>query len=374
MVKKIKKKILMISHSSNGGGAETVFFKVVNTLKDFHEVTVCLPQKKGFLFEQFKDEKKIKLIIIRSFSLNNNIFKLIIGMFLFNPLSMYKLIKYVKKENIEIVYSSSIINYIGGITCKILGVKHIFHIHEMNNIGYTWINNINKFLIKKIIKNSTTIFLSNIIKKSWLKKFDIEEKDIKSTVIYNPLKNLKLKSRKKNLNKLVIGCAGTFCKNKNQKLLIETFIRLKVKYPNIFLKLAGEGNLKGAFPIIKKKLLEDDYEINDYINIEDFFNEIDIFVLPSFSEAWPLVIFEALSMEAVCVASTESSLNEILKDEKNILYFNPYDSDELYFKLEKAIKNFKEIELKMKIENKKILKKYNFNNNFENQIKNLFNE
>lgn len=372
MVKKIKKNILMISHSSNGGGAEIVFLKIVNILKELHKVTVCLPEKKGFLFEQLKNDKKIKVIIISNFSLNNNVIKLIIRMFLFNIFSIFKLILYIKKENIEIVYSSTIINYIGGITCKLLGIKHIFHIHEMDNIGYTWVSNINKLLIKKIIKNSNTIFLSNIIRKSWLKKFDIEEESIESIVVYNPLKNLKLKSKEKKLNRLVIGCAGTFCRNKNQRLLIETFIRLKEKYPNIFLKLAGEGNLKGAIPIIKNRLLDHDYEINNYINIEDFFNEIDIFVLPSFSEAWPLVIFEALSMEIMCIASKESSLNEILKNEKNILYFNPYDSDELYFKLEKVIKNFKEIESKMKIENNKILKEYNFNDNFEEKIKKIF--
>lgn len=75
------------------------------------------------------------------------------------------------------------------------------------------------------------IFISEGVKNLWLKRLKLKENEVDCEIIYNPIKEFN-NTQKKSENieqKIVIGCAGSFNENKNQKLLIEIYAELRKK-------------------------------------------------------------------------------------------------------------------------------------------------
>jgi len=63
--------------------------------------------------------------------------------------------------------------------------------------------------------------------------------------------------------------------------------------------------------------------------VEKFYNNIDILVLPSWRETMPLVVFEAMQA-GVCVLQTNrSGMSELLEGKKETLFFSPDREEEL---------------------------------------------
>jgi glycosyltransferase involved in cell wall biosynthesis len=118
--------------------------------------------------------------------------------------------------------------------------------------------------------------------------------------------------KKKNTKKkqsLKLGYLGEFKDIKNIKLLIETVFELKNL--NINLLLAGNKN-KDNF-IVNKYNNYNNIQFIGYINDKDsFFEEIDFLVLPSFYDAWGMVINEAMSKGIPCIVSDGVNSKEII--------------------------------------------------------------
>ena len=63
--------------------------------------------------------------------------------------------------------------------------------------------------------------------------------------------------------------------------------------------------------------------------VEQFYNRIDILVLPSWRETMPLVVLEAMQA-GICVLQTDQSgMTEILEAGKETLFFSPNRLEEL---------------------------------------------
>ena len=137
----------------------------------------------------------------------------------------------------------------------------------------------------------------------------------KSTIIYNGIETSKFKYNEKLRCDLrqkfhaeeatVIGHIGRFEKQKNHRFLIEIFIEVVKKNDQMILMLIGDGELKED--------IKDLVQINDLDNkviflpfqdnIEDYYSMMDIFVLPSLFEGFPLVGVEAQTAGLPCYFS-----------------------------------------------------------------------
>ena len=133
--------------------------------------------------------------------------------------------------------------------------------------------------------------------------FNSGKVDVFKTVIntefnsYNP--EIRKKTRKKYgwTNKIVIGNIGRFTAQKNSVRLIEIFAAIVKKEPKAVLCLIGDGELKSAmFERIKELGITDNV---DYLgrreDIQQFYNAMDAFLLPSLYEGLPVVGLEAES-------------------------------------------------------------------------------
>ena len=94
-----------------------------------------------------------------------------------------------------------------------------------------------------------------------------------------------------------------------------------------------------------------------------YFESIDLFVFPSFSEGLGLVLLEAMSYQKICITRNVDPMNQFINDENGYLFNN---IDELINCILEASEdlNNKEIYYK-KIENtKKVLETYDIKNVF----------
>lgn len=145
------------------------------------------------------------------------------------------------------------------------------------------------------------------------KLFDAGKVDVFNTVInteynaYNP--ELRDKTRKEFgwEDKIVIGHIGRFTAQKNSVHMIEIFGAVAKKEPKSVLCLIGDGELKEDM-MSKIKELGIESQVN-YLgrreDIQQFYNAMDCFILPSLYEGLPVVGLEAESCGLPMFFSTE---------------------------------------------------------------------
>lgn len=178
-----------------------------------------------------------------------------------------------------------------------------------------------KTLIKKILRSMSSWFANYYMAcgndcGKWQfgnKLFDEGKVDVFKTVIntnnnaYDP--EIREKTRKEFSwdDKIVVGHIGRFTIQKNSIYMIEIFAAIAKKEPKAVLCLIGDGELKEEIMNKIKKLgIENKV---DYLgrreDIQQFYNAMDCFILPSLYEGLPVVGLEAESCGLPMFFSTE---------------------------------------------------------------------
>lgn len=172
----------------------------------------------------------------------------------------------------------------------------------------------------------------------WQKHFGIKSKGVWYNSINDFSKGIKInKTKDNNINILY---AGRILKQKGIIDLVESFIKLSKKYDNIYLTIAGDGNLL--------KFLKENYKTDrinflgkvDFDELKKLYAITDIFVYaPIWPEGLPTSILEAGLMKCAVLGSPQGGIKEIIIDGKTGLIIN--DRDSLYKAIEKLIKDDK---------------------------------
>lgn len=143
--------------------------------------------------------------------------------------------------------------------------------------------------------------------------FDEGKVDVFKTVIntefnaYNPKVRLETRREYGWEDKIVVGHIGRFTAQKNSVHMIEIFAAVAKKEPKAMLCLIGDGELKES---MMKKIAELGIEKQvNYLgrreDIQQFYNAMDCFLLPSLYEGLPVVGLEAESCGLPMFFSTE---------------------------------------------------------------------
>lgn len=135
----------------------------------------------------------------------------------------------------------------------------------------------------------------------------------------------------------VIGTVGRLVKEKNFLFLIRVFADYVESFPESHLVICGYGPLEEE---LRKKISSLNIEANvsihsDVKNIKEVYAGFDLFVLPSITEGFGLVLLEAMSAKIPIVASKVGAIPEVLGQEYKFL-FNPSNKGELMELLVKA--------------------------------------
>jgi teichuronic acid biosynthesis glycosyltransferase TuaC len=151
--------------------------------------------------------------------------------------------------------------------------------------------------------------------------------------LFKPLNKKKCrKILKIPLDKKIILTVGNLVPIKNQKALIYAIKKIKIN--NLICYIIGEGpEHKNLETLIKKLKLEDKIKLlgsKQHTEIPLWMNASDLFILPSYNEGNPTVLFESLGCELPYIGTNVGGVKEIINsDNLGLIYDNPDDYNKL---------------------------------------------
>lgn len=309
------KNILFLHSSSELYGSDRSLLNLVKNLdKSEFNITVILPEE-GPLVEEIRKVENVNIVIkqiavLRRKNLSVN------GLFSYSK-EFFKSIKYLKKvindKNIDVVYTNTSVVFPGGIVAKLLKKKSIWHVREIVS------NKLERYVVSFIVNKFSDIIIAN----SKATADAISNNTSKVRVVYNCIESKEhfIKDKGSN-NELIIGMAGRINRWKGQKLFVDMAEIVSKNNENIKFLIAGDA-YKGEVKLInelkeyiKEKDLEEKVVLLGQVNdMESFYSNLDIFILPSTKpEPFGLVVIEAMDRKLPVVATRHGGPLEIIED------------------------------------------------------------
>jgi len=312
----IKKNILLITVRSDIGGGSKHVNSIFENLQNDFNIFIASPKDEPYGTRWAE-------------KLNNNFFELPHRKF--SLFYLFRLIKFVKKNNIKVIhahgkgagiYARLIKIFLPSV--KIIFTWHGFHIETYNRFLKSFY-----VLVEKILSHFTDLFI-NVSEGE--QKVCVENKIYnpdKSVIIYNGLKD-EYKNPDKNLlrtklglpqDKFIILNISRFDKTKNVSAFIETAIVLKDE-KEIFFVLAGDGEEKNkVISIIEKHNLKNILLTGFISNPIDYIAASDIYLSTSLSEGLPYSLLEASMFGLPMIVSDVRGNNEVIVNDTNGFLF-----------------------------------------------------
>ena len=124
-------------------------------------------------------------------------------------------------------------------------------------------------------------------------------------------------------NPPVIGAMGRFVAKKGFDVFIEALAILKSENINFNAILAGDGEEKNFLhALAQARGLQERLKFTGWVeNQQEFFNNIDIFCLPSHHEPFGIVLLEAMSQSLPVISSDSEGPSEIIQNGINGILF-----------------------------------------------------
>ena len=255
----------------------------------------------------------------------------------FDKINLIRFSKFLKKNKIKVCSESIIhghINYPSlnfldffsrKFSCKTILQHHGLDILQ-NNTGITipfikWIQN--KLILKRFNRLSgqitTHIAVSSVVKSNLIKINSILENKI--YVCVNGVDTTKFyvnPSKTMNDTKFIIGCVANFWELKDQMTLLKAVDVLKTKgIKNLHLKFVGSGKtLNRCVDYAKKNNIDCEF-INElkHTDLLTFYNNLNLFVLPSKYEAFGCVYLEALACGVPFIGVKNQGIEDVVKND-----------------------------------------------------------
>jgi len=328
--------ILHIIKTLNLGGAE---FNLLNLAKTFnpnkYDIHVAYSGE-GKLIPQFKSAE----INLLCFSSKPHKIKDFASL-----TTIIKLIKYIRKHNIQIIQTHTFNAHIWGtIAGRLCGCKVIEHVHDSRYQNPVELQKRGEYSkqykhIKKFRRLADQVIVLTQENKNFVIQNNIYPAN-RVTQIYNGLPcdpSLKSKDPHDIRNKysiprdlLVSVTPIRFSPEKNLSLILSVIEQVLLTHKNIIFIIAGEGELKNEFyEQCKSKGLLEHIRLPGFVeNISELLFIADIFFLPSLLELHSIAILEAMRMAIpIIVSSNVGSNDEFIQNGVNGILENPFKVD-----------------------------------------------
>ena len=274
--------------------------------------------------------------------------------------SFLKNIVGVNAENIAVIHSH--VAYPAGALAADLGKKYgIKNFVQHHGLDVMQLSNgrllkgklkewNNQFIRKRFLKtvNSTNLNIGVSQKVlDELSKIDGYENP-NTYVLYNGVDSTKFykKDTVKRNDTFTIGCIGNFWKIKDQITLLKALNILvhEKQIKNIKVIFVGSGSTLGkCIDFAADKNLGSYVEFRkeiDHSQLNDFYNGLDLFVLPSYYEALGCVYMEALQVGVPIVAVKDQGIEELIHEkDKNYFLIEKHDYFDLSTKIFNLLSN-----------------------------------
>jgi L-malate glycosyltransferase len=120
-------------------------------------------------------------------------------------------------------------------------------------------------------------------------------------------------------DEFVIGHAGAFTHEKGQDVALKAALQLASRLPRARMLLAGEGpdRSEPAFAALAREASGTAQLPGFLADLDDFYAALDLFIMPSRSEAWGLTALRAMAFGLPVIASNVGGLPEVVEQGKS---------------------------------------------------------
>ena len=228
---------------------------------------------------------------------------------------------------IDWVYSNSSLVIFGFFLARLTGAKHVLQFREFIGKGrdyiYVFSPAIRKFIYRRIPK---FIFGTEA-----LRNYYASETGNRGVRIYDPVdwETVKIEESGTNVaNSLTFGMLGSINQNKGQFEMAEIFARLTLKYNQLRLLIAGEGETKTLSNFIAQNQLSNIIELRSYMRASLFYNSVDYVVINSKFEGFGRVAIEAMKSYKPVIGRNSTGTSELLGNNERGMLFDDEKSFE----------------------------------------------
>ena len=242
--------------------------------------------------------------------------------------------------DIAVVMQSKDINVVAAAKLFFPSVKMVYYQQMQSSIDkrdvfHTWMYS----------KLALWISLTRRMKQEVLEHTRVPERRIqvvplgRDTHLFDPALYNRTKARRKYdlpLRKRIVGVIGRLDPQKGQEEFLRSLPIVLRSHPDVFYAILGEET-RGEEGF-GRRLVNLSYElgVQDRVrflpfteNVPEFMAAIDVFVLPSYSETFGLVLIEAMAMEKPVIATSAGGVPEIVENGKDGLLIPPRDEKAL---------------------------------------------
>ena len=273
---------------------------------------------------------------------------------IFNSINKSRFTSFLKRKKIEdISISHAHVSYpaaylVEDLNCKKMVQHHGLDVLQLLNGRSNFIKKIQQnYLTVNTIKQLNKADLNIGVSKLVLQKLSefCTYNPKKEYVLYNGVDTSKFYPKKTDENNIfTIGCVANFWEIKDHITLIKSIQLLKEQGKEILVRLIGTGP---TLQMCKNYVLENDLSVNivfekeiKHEELNLFYNEIDIFILPSYYEALGCVYMESWATNTPFIAVKHQGVEELIpKELKDKMLVVKSDEVELSEKINFYIQN-----------------------------------
>ncbi len=320
-------KVLIITvRADTGGGPEHIYQLIKNSHNKIEYFIACPDDEPYFKrYENIVGREKILIIPRRRFSIR----------------SFFKLLGFIKKNDIEIIHSHGKGGGVYSRILKIFSFKKVIHtFHGLHINDYSTLFKMIYLFIERVF----SLLTNKVISVSESEKREIlRNKIVKQDKILVIRNGVKINDENHYLSKVendkfIILNVNRFNYQKNPELVLKIGERLKSDYDmnfELFVLGHGEDFIKIEQEINKKGLGENIKLTGNVEDIKNYYKKADCFLSTSRWEGLSLAVLEAMSFGIPVIASNVVGNTDLIKHEDN----------GFLFELDKTIDACKYIEL-----------------------------
>lgn len=361
---------LFVNHTNDFFGAERVLLKVIEASgASPAEASVIEPSYhvQEDAFRSAVQNAGYPVIRLKYKNLGGSLARSLLAL-LYNIPAVIQVCHIVKREGITCIWSNTSLCCLGIVVAKLTGTKHVWHIHEPAEKEHDYVPAL-KIVYNALFRypNNTVVFVTRTQQSKWENMYPTLHN--RTQLIYTPADLYKRHRTKENVCRF--GFLGSWSKRKNIPTLIDAFEQLHQKFPATELLLAeniGE-DAERIYQLVKQLPNPSSVQVIPVEDVQLFYNQIDVLVLPSYSETWGLAAVEAMQQGIATIITRQTALREIAEEDTHTLYIDPYDKHSLLIAMKKMCNTAYRNKMAQRALNK--MREIDFSGQFVKQIQEL---
>lgn len=288
------------------GGAERVHSQIVSALREKKCIVIFTQGSATSNFLEKFEESAIVMEINKIVNKRNVLINKLLIYFLYSCINKSKTIQAVFSSNSTYFYK--LLPHLKS-DLKIVDLYHSFAPNDARE--QQLIDSASRINIRIVISQKAKIDLINYYDKNKLDGTLISRIEVVENAVVIPDTSFH-----KNNTQLIIGFVGRWSEEKRPLVYLKIATKIKSKFPNVKFVMAGSGMVSNI-EIIQNSGVEYMGDLFEEQKIAALYNKLDLLLMPSIYEGFPMVIMEAMSNGVIPIVTNVGGISEHLTNGEN---------------------------------------------------------